>query len=299
MKTIRTTLDTIYQDKSIKENYYFLLQCKTLQKLYSCLKNDTKLPKAMKEIASVLNSKNIDTTIRKNFFKLSIKTIEKAQEIKRSGAILIPFAFMNQRKVYEKTNKIISATLRKEYSNKVVREIKDFMKENRKDNHIFYLISWHGDCAIDHKDYQGRMYYDEKANYNGDELEQKRLHNAVLSFQYITSKPTWLITRPNCRHYFVALTWQEIEGKTNEQLLKKYNMISSKGKQGMKTIKHALNKEWYSQDNINGIINTYKRRLMYHQFLRIKDKNDIYIANAIVKDKFLIDKWTKYYNELF
>lgn len=299
MKTIRTILDSNYQDKSIKENYYFLIQCKTLQKLYTCLKNDIKLQKAMKEIASVLNSKNIDTTIKKNFFKLSIKTIEKAQEIKRNGAILIPFAFMNQRKVYEKTNKIISATLRKEYSNKITREIKDFMKENRKDNHIFYLVSSHGDSAIDHREYQGRMYIDEKAKLNGDEMEQKRLHNAYLSIQFITSKPVWLITRPNCRHYFIALTWQEIEGKTTEELLKKYNMISSKGKQGMKTIKHAINKGWYSQDNIIGIINTYKRRLMYHQFLRIKDKSNVDIANSIVKDKFLIDKWTKYYNELF
>lgn len=80
------------------------------------------------------------------------------------------------------------------------------MLENK--NKPFYMASWHKDSATDHKDWQGKLYYD--ANATGEALDYARTHG-LQTVQWVTGKPVWFVTRPYCRHYFVQYSLEEVK----------------------------------------------------------------------------------------
>lgn len=169
---------------------------------------------------------------------------------------------------------------------------------------IFYLASQHKDSASDHAPYQGKMYIDEKwrssIKDNGlkKAIDKYISQNDVKTVQWVMGEPVWFITRPNCRHYFTALTVSEVLGTSRIELLKKHKMDTAIGnREYLQTIKHATNKEWYKDiRNAQLILEKYKERLKLHQEMYASVKNEI-IKKAIVKDKMLINKWEKYINE--
>lgn len=200
-------------------------------------------------------------------------------------------------------NKIINEEARIQESKSKDKVIDDEIESNRhlKLPKIFYLASEHKDCAEDHKDYQGKIYVDEKWKtvIQDDESRKKisdyiNLHN-VKTFQWVTSKPVWFITRPNCRHYFKALDTEDVLNTSVTGLIKQNNMYSAIGKRAyLQTLKHSTSVVWYKDvRNAELIIEKYKERLKYHETLYATFKNDL-IKNAISKDKFLIKKWEKY-----
>lgn len=295
MREIKQKIETIYQNKYRKSEFYFGIQIKTLQILYkNLLDENLNLKKAYKEIASVLNYKEINTNIKVNFFKLSKKILDK----KKNEPSLDPFLLLCSTKAYEKTKKIVNASIRKEQGEEIKDVLDEFFKENRNSRHIFYLVSYHNDCAIDHLAYQGKMYID-KTGLTQEEKKEADKHDVWLSFQEITGSPVWLITRPNCRHYFIALTKEEIEGKSNTELLKKYGMIHKVGPRNIKTINHSINKGWYTETNVKSIIRQYERRAYYHKSLRNVNKKDENLNMAYNKDKLLIKKWNNYYQKYY
>ena len=95
--------------------------------------------------------------------------------------------------------------------------IKDTLKNNREQRLpvLFYLCSYHEKCAEDHKAYQGKLYVD---RYWKSTLEQYpdlwwlvepvqayiRNHD-LMTIQEATSSKPYLITRPNCKHFFIPI----------------------------------------------------------------------------------------------
>jgi hypothetical protein len=169
---------------------------------------------------------------------------------------------------------------------------------------VFYLASQHKDSASDHKDYQGKMYIDEKWRSvvkDKDQvkaIEQYISKHDVKTIQWVTGEPVWFITRPNCRHYFMELGTVEVLGLSKTKLLEKYKMETAIGnREYLQTIKHSTSKEWYKDvRNAQLLLEKYKERLALHQEMYKTMPNDI-IKKAIAKDKMLIDKWEKYINE--
>lgn len=291
MREIKQKIEKIYQNKYRKSEYYFGIQIKTLQVLYkNLLDENLNLQKAYKEIVSVLNHDEIDLNIKVNYFNLSKKILEK----KKNNPSLDPFLLLCSSKAYEKTKKIMNATIKREQGREIKEEIANFVKENRKSRHIFYLVSYHSDCATDHIPYQGKMYVDRTGLTQDEKIEADK-HGVIASFQEIIGAPVWLITRPNCRHYFVVLTLDEIKGKTNSELLRKYDMIHKIGPRNKKTINHAINKGRYSETNVKSIIRQYERREFFHKALRKINHKDTELNKMLLKDKLLVEKWNDFY----
>lgn len=169
---------------------------------------------------------------------------------------------------------------------------------------IFYLASQHKDSASDHAPYQGKMYIDEKWRSSITDREQiiqieKYIsQHDVKTVQWVMGEPVWFITRPNCRHYFTALTVNEVLGTSKTKLLEKHKMDTAIGnREYLKTIKHSTDKSWYKDvRNAQLLLEKYKERLHLHQEMYASSKNEI-IRKAIIKDKMLIEKWEKYLNE--
>lgn len=162
---------------------------------------------------------------------------------------------------------------------------------------VFYLCSWHGDCAQDHVDWQGKLYYDRFwRRHVKDKQTQERVlgfieANGMMSLQWITNKPVWLITRPNCRHYFEQVTIKEALGKSTDELLDERGMKRQYGERGTnQTIRHSTQEGWYTRENVLNIIQKYKERLALHQRMYEIQPSET-LKGYMEKDKRLIKKW--------
>ena len=162
---------------------------------------------------------------------------------------------------------------------------------------VFYLCSWHGDCAEDHENWQGKMYYDRFwRRHVKDRKTQRKVSSFIeaeglMSLQWIINKPIWLMTRPNCRHYFEQIAVKDVLSKSADALLDERGMKSEYGERGTnQTIRHSTQKGWYTEENIRNIIRKYKERLELHQRMHAIQPNEKLKA-YIEKDKRLIKKW--------
>ena len=169
---------------------------------------------------------------------------------------------------------------------------------------VFYLSSKHNDSAKDHKNYQGKMYVDENwavipMPYGIHTAIQNYIKtHRVRTIQWVVGRPVWLITRPNCRHYFQELSVKEVLGTSRRNLIKEYDMKSAIGnREYLQTINHSTRYEWYkSVRNAELLVESYKRRLEMHELMYRENPCQL-IRKAIVKDKFLIKKWQDFIQE--
>ena len=98
---------------------------------------------------------------------------------------------------------------------------------------IFYLCSSHKNCAKGHEPFQGKIYVCEDwKNRCRDSTEKKRIrayirNHGCMTVEEICGEPVYMVTRPNCRHYFIRLPTEEVLGASVNKLLKSHNLVSS------------------------------------------------------------------------
>lgn len=157
----------------------------------------------------------------------------------------------------------------------------------------FCVASRHDDCAEDHEAYQGKIYVKRWA-LRYDEIREYCERNGIKTVEWVTGKPVWLTTRPNCRHFMSEATLNDLESKGLTFLLKEKGMDRAAGTKAFdQTISHLTKKEWYTRENVKGIVRKYEDRLKKHERMAEVYENEN-IRNAIAKDKALIRKWKSY-----
>lgn len=83
---------------------------------------------------------------------------------------------------------------------------------------IFYACDEFADCAPDHADYQGKLYYNAEADIPEDVaafIEEEGMQ----SMQEVMNGDPWLTTRPNCRHNFHAVPTEEAMSKSASKIV--------------------------------------------------------------------------------
>lgn len=170
---------------------------------------------------------------------------------------------------------------------------------------MFYVVSRHGDCASDHLEAQGKVYYEKNFRRYVTDPQLRAQVEAYIAihglgvWQEITFRPTWLVTRPNCRHYFAQLSISRVLDEDNpNDLCQKLGMSHAKGRKSMQPVWHSTNREWYTRGNVEAIIAKYKERLAFHQKLYKKNPTPE-LAALITKDKYMIRKWEKFLEKDF
>lgn len=97
------------------------------------------------------------------------------------------------------------------------------IKVGAKLNQVFYICNSFGDCAHDHADYQGKIYYN--ADSEIGEKEQEYIdQNNILSMQEVINNEPYLTSRPNCRHEFHAIPTSEVLNMSDDEILEKENL---------------------------------------------------------------------------
>lgn len=294
-------LAVIYKD--LYQSDYVSNKAETIRKIHQDIRKITEVYKAKYDFTS--------TKLEKYVRNLSDLTVKKSRQwipVAIGVASLLLFAdeiikFWQKQQVFTNTNKIINERVRQQETRDKKDAIESFIKVCRSKKEIFFLSSDHDDCAEDHKAYQRKLYIDGAWRkditfyHNVKAIRQFINERNIKTFQWVTHKPVWLITRPNCRHYFISLTWGEVKNHTINELVNKYNTHSSVGERKYQPIWHPANQEWYTRENVEAIIDKYRERLTYHMSLYKQVKNDE-LKKLINKDKLLLKKWEKLLTEL-
>lgn len=255
---------------SLKNEYFAIIY-------KGCLNGDTakKIHKALFDATINKKSQYRD----KYLLGFAIKLSNKAKKVPgESGAILAValFNMFHKQKMNDKAKKIINHQIEVEAEKEKEGAIRDFMDASRKNGEYFYLASSHGDCAEDHKAYQGRLYVDEKAPEDAIKYAHDR---GLYTVQWVMGKPAWFITRPHCRHYFVSLTEEQVRGKTLKKLSHKYKTYTKKGNMDFQTPAKAAIAEYEDRLRmLRALQEVYRTQ-------RLKDE--------ILKTELLLKKWKK------
>ena len=246
------------------KRYYKLLLISTLQ-----------INALLRQLEKDFKKYGINTPICKNCLNLAHLLANKLkQDTQETDGIILATLLMKRfekLKVYERFISLVNQEVRnKEASVKerVIRQLTSYGIENREH---FALVSKHLDSAIDHEDYQGKLYLLTNDLQESELLLANKLGINRTLASVMHDKP-YLITRPNCRHYFITLSESDIGSKSVDTLLKENKMIT---KIGSRVIKNLRN-------NTSIKLNYYKE--LY------KVRKIPYLAKRIKKLKELVEK---------
>ena len=158
----------------------------------------------------------------KTLLAYAIKLANRAKKLDRGAgayytigldvlAVAVMKLFMTDAMNYKAT-KLVNSEVRRFESERKAEILTNEFKNNRMSGKIFYIASQHKDSAPDHAPWQGRIYVDRYwHNYDTDgRLEKFIRDKGIRTVQWVTGSPVWFITRPNCRHYFVNYSIDDV-----------------------------------------------------------------------------------------
>lgn len=237
--------------------------------------SDLQINALLRQLEKDFKKYGINTPICKKCLNLARFLASKLkQDTKGTDGIILATLLMKRfekLRVYQRFISLVNQEVRnKEASVKdsIIKRLTSYGIENREH---FALVSKHLDSAIDHLDFQGKIYLLTNDLQESELLLANKLGITRTLASVMHDKP-YLITRPNCRHYFITLSESDIGNKSVDTLLKENKMIT---KVGSRVIKNLRN-------NTSIKLNYYKE--LY------KVRRVPYLAGRIKKLKELVEK---------
>ena len=229
-----------------------------------------------------INNKVYDAKL----FNIMVKMTNKAKKLDKGAGAYYSLGLdvlavglldlFEKEKINSKAKKIINRDLMEESEKEKNKIAVDYIEENRNNGIVFYLASSHNDCAKDHVDYQGKMYVDKMSIKTPEIREYIRKHN-IKTLQWVMGNPVWFVTRPYCRHYFVAIPTEQVLHKSVKKLKKRYKTHKTEGNRELQTPAKAA-------------VDEYEDRLKMLEYLYSKFKTQK-LRDKILKTKMLLKKW--------
>lgn len=237
--------------------------------------DDLQINALLRQLEKDFKKYGINTPICKKCLNLARFLANKLkQDTKELDGIILATLLMKRfekLRVYQRFISLVNQEVRNKEASvkeKVIRQLTSYGIENREH---FALVSKHLDSAIDHIDFQGKLYLLTNDLQESELLLARKLGIDKTLASVMHDKP-YLITRPNCRHYFITLSESDIGNKSVDTLLKENKMIT---KVGSRVIKNLRN-------NTSIKLNYYKE--LY------KVRRVPYLASRIKKLKELVEK---------
>ena len=237
--------------------------------------SDLQINALLRQLEKDFKKYGINTPICKSCLNLARFLASKLkQDTQETDGIILATLLMKRfekLRVYQRFISLVNQEVRNKETSvkeKVIRQLTSYGIENREH---FALVSKHLDSAIDHLNYQGKLYLLTNDLQESELLLASRLGINKTLASVMHDKP-YLITRPNCRHYFITLSESDIGSKSVDTLLKENKMIT---KVGSRVIKNLRN-------NTSIKLNYYKE---LYKIRRVP-----YLASRIKKLKELVEK---------
>ena len=237
--------------------------------------NDLQINALLRQLEKDFKKYGINTPICKSCLNLARFLAKKLkQDAQETDGIILATLLMKRfekLRVYQRFISLVNQEVRNKEASvkeKIIRQLTSYGIENREH---FALVSKHLDSAIDHIEFQGKLYLLTNDLQESELLLASKLGINKTLASVMHDKP-YLITRPNCRHYFITLSESDIGSKSVDTLLKENKMIT---KVGSRVIKNLRN-------NTSIKLNYYKE--LY------KVRKIPYLAKRIKKLKELVEK---------
>ena len=237
--------------------------------------DDLQINALLRQLEKDFKKYGINTPICKSCLNLARFLASKLkQDTQETDGIILATLLMKRfekLRVYQRFISLVNQEVRNKEASvkeKIIRQLTSYGIENREH---FALVSKHLDSAIDHIDFQGKLYLLTNDLQESELLLASKLGITRTLASVMHDKP-YLITRPNCRHYFITLSESDIGSKSVDTLLKENKMIT---KVGSRVIKNLRN-------NTSIKLNYYKE--LY------KVRKIPYLAKRIKKLKELVEK---------
>lgn len=237
--------------------------------------SDLQINALLRQLEKDFKKYGINTPICKNCLNLARFLASKLKQVTQETDGIILATLLMKRfeklRVYQRFISLVNQEVRNKEASvkeKVIRQLTSYGIENREH---FALVSKHLDSAIDHIDFQGKLYLLTNDLQESELLLASKLGITRTLASVMHDKP-YLITRPNCRHYFITLSESDIGSKSVDTLLKENKMLT---KVGSRVIKNLRN-------NTSIKLNYYKE--LY------KVRRVPYLAKRIKKLKELVEK---------
>ena len=212
-------MNTIFQEKQEDKKTLKDLHVKYIGIIYQDVLNH----KPVKQIHKDLYNATINSKVKsKRLLAYAMKVSNKAKKLDKGKGqyygiglgVLADSLYMMFRKdeVRKNGNKIIYKHLDNEEKKKKKKVIDSAIDLGRKTGKIFFMCSYHRDSAPDHAPWQGKLYVDRYwHNYDKDgTLTAFVRNNNIKTLQWVIGKPVYMLTRPNCRHYMVQYSTEDI-----------------------------------------------------------------------------------------
>lgn len=293
MATQKNQLNKLYIDKANNDRSLEQLRLLLISAMYKSLCDKESYIKRAERLAHIYLNNKEQPIIRDSISIYNKISKRKEAYVPGFGKVLlgsILFAYLiDHLNVNEalkvKSNKYESKKLGEQKEAIIMSDI----QKNRIEKKYFYLCSKHGDSAKDHEPYQGKLYIDSNCD-DSKSLALAKQYN-MKEYQWVIGAPVYMVTRPNCRHYFRALTYNEVKGKSYNDLVNEYDMYKSIGPRGSDKIQTLSSKG----KEITFVIKSYQERLKMHEMM-YKTRPNEFLKRCIEKDNLLIKKWK---NSLF
>ena len=237
--------------------------------------SDLQINALLRRLEKDFKKYGINTPICKSCLNLASFLASKLkQDAQETDGIILATLLMKRfekLRVYQRFISLVNQEVRNKEASvkeKIIRQLTSYGIENREH---FALVSKHLDSAIDHIDFQGKLYLLTNDLQESELLLASKIGITRTLASVMHDKP-YLITRPNCRHYFITLSESDIGSKSVDTLLKENKMIT---KVGSRVIKNLRN-------NTSIKLNYYKE---LYKVRRIP-----YLAKRIKKLKELVEK---------
>lgn len=235
--------------------------------------------KLFKETINFEQSKRLKV---KRLYRTCWKIVKQIK--RKTDFILLPINRHNEvsRLLIENKNlNLLDKEINEIVRTKETEEKEEIIKETLSEDKPFILVSWHKDSANDHIEWQGKIYVNEDL-LNEPKVKEIAEQRKMQTFQWLIGEPVYMITRPNCRHYFQPLSVKEVEDNSVQSLLKKYGMVHKVGQRGLF--------QTLADKNRKALVQKYKERLALLEGLK-KIQPTLKLEQAIKKTKLLIKKW--------
>lgn len=161
----------------------------------------------MKILESHQNSRN------KAHFKIAVREVVDKLPLLSSkekgyvARVVSSYKNLDEETCMKELIKLFGKLERRGSSREKIKEFKNLLSGI---DSVFYVCSKHNGCANDHKDWEGKVYYDRfwrtknpnMPSWLEDRIDRYIARMDLRSIQWVTKGPVWLGTRPYCKHYF-------------------------------------------------------------------------------------------------
>ena len=236
---------------------------------------DLQINALLRQLEKDFKKYGINTPICKKCLNLArFLALKLKQDTQETDGIILATLLMKRfekLRVYQRFISLVNQEVRNKEASVKERIIKQFTSYGIENREHFALVSKHLDSAIDHIDFQGKIYLLTNDLQESELLLANKLGITRTLASVMHDKP-YLITRPNCRHYFITLSESDIGSKSVDTLLKENKMITKVGSRV-----------------INNLRNNTSIKLNYYKEL-YKVRRIPYLASRIKKLKELVEK---------